>query len=288
MKDKGWVKLFRAIKDWEWYDDANVFRVFIHCILSANIEDKSWRNIVIKRGDFLTSVEKISKELKLTIQQTRTALKKLKSTDCVTIKTTSRYTMITIVAFDKYQALNKPNNKQITNKISNNNKRVTNKQQTNNKQITTTKELKNIRSKEYKKKEEREEGPGKFDLPKEILFRKFKKIWEKSFPDYQFQDDDHFHLEKIIRYFRNVWKKQKKEEGFPTPPKMDETWACDGWQVIIDTADDFNKTTQLNLSWWAKTMNAIYSKAKNSKNERTSDFRKQTEAALRQEFIPDF
>jgi hypothetical protein len=32
----GYIKLYRSLLKWEWYDDSNVFRVFMHLLLTAN------------------------------------------------------------------------------------------------------------------------------------------------------------------------------------------------------------------------------------------------------------
>jgi len=73
---EGWIKLHRGLLEWEWYDEPNVFRLFLHCILKANHSDKSWRGSVIKRGEFVTSLQNLSSETKLSVQQVRTCLKK--------------------------------------------------------------------------------------------------------------------------------------------------------------------------------------------------------------------
>jgi len=125
---EGWIKLHRKLLDWEWYDDINVFRLFIHCVLKANHNENNWRGIKVNRGCFITSYDKLAKELQLTPMKIRTAIKKLIVTNEITIKTTSQFTIIQIVKYSDYQADNKHNNK-----------RITNKQQTDNNQITTNK-----------------------------------------------------------------------------------------------------------------------------------------------------
>lgn len=141
----GWIKLHRSLLDWEWYSDNNVFRVFTHILLKANFEDRNWQGQVIKRGAFITSFQNLSKETKLSVQEVRTALTKLKSTQEITSQATNGYTLITIIKYSDYQDddsdSNTPNNMQDNNP-------TTNEQQTNNKRTTTTKELKNIRIKE--------------------------------------------------------------------------------------------------------------------------------------------
>jgi hypothetical protein len=145
---EGWIKVHRKLVDWEWYNDINVKVVFLHLLLTANHKEKQWKGQTILRGQKLTSIEHLADDVGLTFQQTRTALKKLKSTHEITIKTTNKNTLITIEKFNNYQFEidedNKQNNKQFNNLITNN-------QQTNNKQITTNKNEKNNNNDNIKK-----------------------------------------------------------------------------------------------------------------------------------------
>lgn len=99
----GYIKLHRKIKEWEWYDDANTFRLFIHCLIEANHKDKEWRGIQIKRGQFHTSIGSLSTQLKLSDKAIRLALDKLIKTKEVATKGASSGTMITICNYDNYQ-----------------------------------------------------------------------------------------------------------------------------------------------------------------------------------------
>ena len=128
---EGWIKLHRQILDWEWYDDINVKVLFLHLLLTVNYEDKKWRGTIIKRGQKVTSLGHLAEETQLTIQQVRTALDKLQKTQNITIKTTNKYTLVTVENYGLYQSYN--------DYITSN---ITNEQQTNNN---------NIRNKEYKK-----------------------------------------------------------------------------------------------------------------------------------------
>jgi hypothetical protein len=125
--ENGWITLYRKITEWEWYTDINTCHLFIYCLLKANHKTKNWRGIKIKRGTFITSLDTISKETGLSVNQVRTAIKKLESTNEITSKPTNKNRLITVINYSNYQDDNKQDNKQITNK-----------QQTNNKQITTT------------------------------------------------------------------------------------------------------------------------------------------------------
>lgn len=124
----GWIKLHRKIIDWEWFTSPSTLQLFIYLLLRANKEDKKWRGILIKRGQLVTSVATISEETKLSTQQVRSSLNRLKSTNEITSKTTNRFTLVTVCKYESYQlyeeveqqtkqqALQQTNNKQITNK----------------------------------------------------------------------------------------------------------------------------------------------------------------------------
>lgn len=121
--------------DWEWYNDGNMVRLFIHMLLRANHKDVKWRGITIFRGQFVSGRKKLSEETGLSEQQIRTCLKKLESTSEITIKKTNKYTVYKIKSWDKYQ-LEECSNQQ-------NNQQVTSNQPTSNQQVTTNKNEKN-------------------------------------------------------------------------------------------------------------------------------------------------
>jgi hypothetical protein len=124
----GWIKIHRKVLDWEWYDDANTFRLFMHLILKANHKDRSYRGVMVNTGSLLTGRELLSSETGLSIQQVRTCLERLKSTNEITIKTNSKGTIIQIVKYKDYQI--------VTNEI-------TTQQPTTNQRVTTNKNVKN-------------------------------------------------------------------------------------------------------------------------------------------------
>lgn len=87
---------------WEWYENTNVFRLFYHCLLHTNLEDKRYCGKEIKAGQFVSSITRISAETGLTESQVRTALKKLKDTGYISTKSTNKYTIYTINEYQKY------------------------------------------------------------------------------------------------------------------------------------------------------------------------------------------
>ena len=100
----GFVMLHRDIIDWEWYQSQETTRVFIHLILRANYSDKKWQGITIKRGQLVTSNNHLSVELSLSVQQIRTAIKKLENSGYIKRKTTNKFTLITINNYEERQS----------------------------------------------------------------------------------------------------------------------------------------------------------------------------------------
>ena len=133
----GWIKLHRQLLEWEWYDDINTTRLFIHLLLLANHKDRNWRGINIKRGQLITGRITLSKQTKLSEQQIRTCLGKLKSTNEITTKPTNRNTLITLVKYNEYQDKKESSTSKSTN-------HSTNKQPTDNQQITTNNNDNNV------------------------------------------------------------------------------------------------------------------------------------------------
>lgn len=88
--------------DWEWYENTNVFRLFYHCLLHTNLEDKRYCGKEIKAGQFVSSITRISAETGLTESQVRTALKKLKDTGYISTKSTNKYTIYTVNEYQNY------------------------------------------------------------------------------------------------------------------------------------------------------------------------------------------
>jgi hypothetical protein len=103
FSDEEYLKVFRKMVFWEWYTDVNTTKLFLHCLLMANWKPGRWKGISYKRGQFFTSISGLAHETGLTVKEVRTALEHLESTNEVASKTTNRYTLITVLSFDKYQ-----------------------------------------------------------------------------------------------------------------------------------------------------------------------------------------
>ena len=114
--NKGFVAFPRGLTSWEWYDDANTCRLFFHLLLTANWSEAQWHGITIHPGQLVTSQQKLAECTGLTRMQVRTAILNLKSTNCITISTTSKFSIITINNYMSITGRNQPDNQRITSK----------------------------------------------------------------------------------------------------------------------------------------------------------------------------
>ena len=129
----GFILLHRKITEWEWYQNPNTFRVFLHCLLKANFTDGRFEGKDIKRGQFVTSLPSLSDQTSLSIRQVRVALDHLIMTGELTNKSFSKYRIITVVNYDKYQNDDRQNDSQMTDKRQTDDSQMTDKcQQYNN------------------------------------------------------------------------------------------------------------------------------------------------------------
>ncbi len=119
----GWIKMHRKITEWEWYTDSKMVHLFLHLLLTANREKGSWRGVTIERGQLLTGVNAISKSTGISTQSIRTRLSNLEQTSNITIKSTNKYSIITICNYDDYQDIDcDTDTNQQTNEQTNNNR----------------------------------------------------------------------------------------------------------------------------------------------------------------------
>ena len=139
------VKVDRNILQWRWYKVPSTAHLFIYFILRANHEDHDFMGITVHRGELVSSIKHMSDDTGLTVNQVRTALKHLISTNEITSTSTNRYTLISIVNYKYYQGAF---TNRITNKPQTKNKRITNRSQQskNNKKDKNEKNEKNVLS----------------------------------------------------------------------------------------------------------------------------------------------
>ncbi len=101
------------------YKDSTMVHLFINLLLSANYSDGRCRGQEVKRGQLITGKKLLHQETGMSEHRIRTALKRLVDSQEITIESTKRFTLITILNYDKYQskheASNQKSNQQLTN-----------------------------------------------------------------------------------------------------------------------------------------------------------------------------
>lgn len=115
----GYIKLYRKLVKWGWYQDNVVKSLFLHCLLMASFKDFDWMGQVLKAGQFITSLKHLSDDLGFSTQQIRTAIKKLESTGEITSTSTNKFTIITVMNWENYQVEEESGNTVSNNPITN-------------------------------------------------------------------------------------------------------------------------------------------------------------------------
>jgi len=99
--DRDFIILKKSFLDWEWYDDDNMVRLYLHLLLSANYDDSQWRGRTIERGQLITGLRKLSSETGISVQSIRTCLGRLVKSGEITIQPTNKFTIITVCNYNE-------------------------------------------------------------------------------------------------------------------------------------------------------------------------------------------
>lgn len=145
----GWIKVHRKIKDSSVFSDPDIFRLWMLCLIKATyvrrgiLMDKE--EITLEPGQFVTGRKSLSQEYnellppKKKVKETTlwAWLKKLEKWSKIDIKSTNKYSIITIVNWGEYQGV------------------LTSEQQQNDNGLTTGRQRNDTNKKEEEKKKEK-------------------------------------------------------------------------------------------------------------------------------------
>lgn len=205
QRDTGFIKLKRNILDWEWYQDSNTFRVMTHLLLKSNYTTKQWQGNTVNPGELITSIGNLSKELKLSENEIRTCIKKLKKTNYISTLGTNKFTKIKIINSIIYDEIIFANNQQ------NHNPKTT-KPLSTNKQLTTT----NKENKEEEKKESIENFKNQIFEFSSIYsqehlngFYDYYSLQNKQTGRRRYEEDNYWNLQDKLKNWNN--RNTKKE-----------------------------------------------------------------------------
>jgi len=123
--NEGWIKIYRKILDNKIWDNPVGFKIWVWCLLKANHKEcdvlLSRKTVHLDRGQFLFGRLSASEELKQSPSTVRNWIMFLKQDNCLDIKSSNKYSIITIINYDEYQTLDsKLDNKITTEKKQNN------------------------------------------------------------------------------------------------------------------------------------------------------------------------
>jgi hypothetical protein len=217
---RGYVLVWRKLKDSFIFSDSETLHVWIYILLHANWKEKEIllenKKEIIKRGEFITSQVKISEKTGINRIKVNRILKVLKNEQLIEQQTTNRFTRIKVINYDKYQKTEQQTEQQV------NSKRTANEQQ-----VNTTNNNKNYNN--YKKKKR-----GKHSSINDLQEKDFEEIArkygvKKKFVTEKFDDLNNYCKSKGKRYknykraLMNFVKKDMKQED-----------------KVVEKKDDFN------------------------------------------------
>ena len=99
----GWIKLYRGLSAWEWWDDPVMVKAFIAILFLCSSDQTSWHGVPLRAGEFVTSIGHLAQYLNVSFKQTRTILQRLQMTGEISIRTTNRCSIIYVVNWNLYQ-----------------------------------------------------------------------------------------------------------------------------------------------------------------------------------------
>ena len=128
--DRGYVKFWRKTTDSGFLQNPNLFTFWAWCLFKASHKKRNqlvgMTMVELQPGQFIFGRKAAASELKMSQQTIRTCLKKLEMFENLTIKSTNKFSIITIINWDTYQS----SDEKITIKS-------TNSQPTSNQQVTS-------------------------------------------------------------------------------------------------------------------------------------------------------
>ena len=140
MEDNTWVKIYRKSIENGWLTNNKLWTFWTYCLMKANWERKEIlhgnEKVILEPGQFISGRKVAAEETGLSEQSVRTCLHNLENLGNLTIKSTSKFSIVTVCNWGTYQG---SDNGGLT-KVS------TKHQPTPNQRLTTDKNYKNIKN----------------------------------------------------------------------------------------------------------------------------------------------
>lgn len=121
--DRGYVKLWRKSLDAGWIKNHKLWAFWTYCLMKASYKEfdaiVGLQVVHLLPGQFIFGRKKASKETGLTEQEIRTIIDFLRKAGNLTIKTTNKFSVITIINWPIYQSEAIENNQLINQQLTN-------------------------------------------------------------------------------------------------------------------------------------------------------------------------
>ncbi|MEQ2775066.1 hypothetical protein [[Clostridium] innocuum] len=155
MSKQGYIKLYRQITDTPVWADSDKLKLWLMCLMKATHDEKTQvvgnQIIELKAGQFITGRAALSDDFNRDVKKDRRVdgltlfrwLSLFEKMEMLNIKKTNKYSLVTVLNWDKYQGQRTSNEQQL------NNKRTSNEQQ-----LNTNKNDKNVKNDKNEKKED--------------------------------------------------------------------------------------------------------------------------------------
>ncbi|RSL32649.1 hypothetical protein D7Z54_14455 [Salibacterium salarium] len=143
QKSQGWIKVHRQLLYSSTFQNEKTLKVFMYCLLKATHQEIEARvgrqKVKLLPGQFVFGRKKAALELDMKESAVRDQINILKSDETIDIKSTNKYSVVTVANWGFYQETE-----------DNNDSRYDSKSPADNQQITTYKNVKNDKNEKNK------------------------------------------------------------------------------------------------------------------------------------------
>lgn len=101
------IDLYDGFSEWGWFQDSECVHLFVYMLLKARRRDGQYRNRKIKRGELVTSCEKLSTATGISERSIKTRIRRMCESGEIETRTIDtdkgRFGVVKIVNYGKYQ-----------------------------------------------------------------------------------------------------------------------------------------------------------------------------------------
>jgi len=198
--DRGYIKLWRKSLDSGLIQNHNAWILWTYCLLKSNHKKDfkkvvGFQEILLQPGQFIFGRKRAAEETGLSEQQIRTCLSFLKKCKNLTIKSTNKFSIISIINWGCYQHTENKNNQQ-------SNQQVTSSQPASNHK----QEQKNRRTEEEQIDEPKKPGSSSAICPQ----IKIRKLYNSILPELPEVKSTNRTVEAMVR---KRWREDNKRQS---------------------------------------------------------------------------